>query len=661
MSVPRIEALLVSLIVLIAAAVALATAYAPPIPRQSQTGMAQEAPRETRAAPTVTPERQSGDVLPDNAASIIVDVGGQWIVWVETNGLIALSILSSVAFLMLAIVAVRRRQHKVGSPRCGHLATDAAGVEASPFRGGFVGWVWVVCALERSGFLHPPRPPLPRREKGELERPDASNGQFNETAYREKSTLVSAAPPCGQPEGQHPVPAQKWSVPLQQWGTVAQRHAQVWTGALRRMATLQGIGRRMQRWKGVLLRFGRPALFLGNPIPENQRDEAEKAPKCGNHDAPPNDAPSTGGEEGQPDVLATVDHLVASEQSITQPDPNTIKDHQSRMTDSAAAAVAAILDVYEQQGLARSMVTFAEAGIERQRAQVRLTVAAHPDEFETLATLPEQIETRLTGSKAQWQRTTPAHPTLTITLRGPVPAIHSSHLLLPVARHQWNSRLPAFHRGASAVSFLPLHTWRHVGFYGGKAIESASSALIDLLYAEAPDTLAVTIIDQGQVSALCKETPHLVALPGAAAESLMALGRAVRSFPRAGAAMRALLIVLVEPDALLRRAHSDLVARLLRHPDAPVYSVLAQTHVPDASQRQHTLFPAVITGGGYGRSHGAGDSPPAGVVRILAPHVRLERQCHVYDAAHLAALSALLRVSSIAPLSPTVWDAIGTS
>lgn len=325
MSVPRIEALLVSLIVLIAAAVALATAYAPPIPRQSQIGMAQEAPRETRAAPTVIPERQSGDVLPDNAVSIIVDVGEPWIVWVETNGLIATFSLSSVAFLMLAIVAVRRRRHNVGALRCGHPATDVTGVEASPFRGRCIGWAWMVCVLERPGFLHPPRPPLPRREKGELERPDASNGQFNETAYREKSTLVGAAPPCGQPEGQHPVPAQKWSVPLQQWSTVARRHAQVWTGALRRMATLQGIGRRMQRWKGVLLRCGRPALLLRNPIPENKRDKVEKAPECGNHDVHPNDAPSTGAEAGQPIAPATANHLVASEQATYNPTPTQSK------------------------------------------------------------------------------------------------------------------------------------------------------------------------------------------------------------------------------------------------------------------------------------------------------------------------------------------------
>lgn len=153
----------------------------------------------------------------------------------------------------------------------------------------------------------------------------------------------------------------------------------------------------------------------------------------------------------------------------------------------------------------------------------------------------------------------------------------------------------------------------------------------------------------------------MVPTPGEAADSLIALGRAVRSFQHSSSAMRSLLIVLVAPDTTMLRIHTDLVTRLLRRPDAPVYTMLVQTHLPDASRRPHTLLPAVITGGGSGRSNGAGDSPPPGTVRILAPHVRLERQCHVYDAAHLAALAALLRASSVAPLSPTVWDALDAS
>lgn len=348
----------------------------------------------------------------------------------------------------------------------------------------------------------------------------------------------------------------------------------------------------------------------------------------------------------------------ASQQSDAPSAPDATEDYQSITTDSAAAVVAAVLDVYEQQELAQSVVTFAEAIIERQRAQVRLMVAAHPDEARTLGALPEQVQTIIPGSKAQWRRTAQAQPVLTITLHSNVSLKRGSRLLLPVARRQSGARLPAIHRSAPAVSFVPLRAWRHIGFYGSKAVESASAALIDLLYAESPEALAVTIIDQGQVSSLCTGMPHLVPAPGAAAESLAALGRAVRSFHPSGSAVRPLLIILVAPDATMLSVHTDLVTRLLRRPDAPVYTMLVQTRMPDVAQRQHPLLPAVITGGGSGQSNGAGDVPSPGMVRILAPHVRLERQCHVYDAGHLAALAALLRVGADKPLFPTVWDAL---
>jgi hypothetical protein len=354
--------------------------------------------------------------------------------------------------------------------------------------------------------------------------------------------------------------------------------------------------------------------------------------------------------------------VAASQRSGAQPEPDAAGvDHSIPTTDSAAAAVAAVLDVYARQGLVHSVVTFAEASVERRRAQVRLTVVAHPNEARTLEDLPDRVQTTIPGSKATWQRTTQAQPVLTITIHGPVPALRGGCLLLPAARHQSGSRLPAINRRAPAVSFLPLRTWRHIGFYGSKAIDSACAALIDLLYAEAPDALAVTVIDQGQISSLCRGTPHLVPTPGAAADSLIALGRAVRSFQHSGSAVRSLLIVLVAPDTTMLRAYTDLVARLLRRPDVPVYTMLVQSRTPNVTRHPHPSLPAVITGGGAGQSTDTSDAPPPGMARILTPHMRIERQCHVYNAAQLAALIAALCAGSVQSLRPTVWDVTGAS
>jgi hypothetical protein len=262
------------------------------------------------------------------------------------------------------------------------------------------------------------------------------------------------------------------------------------------------------------------------------------------------------------------------------------------------------------------------------------------------------------GARAQWQHTSSAQPVLNVALRGALPAMCGSPMLLPVARHQPIARLPAINRGTLAVSFLPLRTWRHVGFYGGKAVESASSALVDLLYIEAPETLAVTIIDDGQISSLCAGMPHLVSPPGAAVDSLMTLGRATRFFLHSDSAARQLLIVLVEPDTTMLRIYGDLVARLLRHTYAPVYTLLVQTRQPDALWR--LPLPAVMTGDRIGRSGNEADQPPPGRVRIVAAHMRIERQSSIYDATRLAALAAVLRSCTGAPLPPTVWDAVAS-
>ncbi|MDW8213041.1 MAG: hypothetical protein RMJ55_05770 [Roseiflexaceae bacterium] len=625
MSAPRIETLLVSLVVLIAAGIALAAAYAPPVPRQPQAELVQElAPEEAEAsiAPQA-PERNDDRSTASNTASSVIDVAVQQVAGMDAKGRIAFLTMSGAASLMLAIVVVRRRQRAAGAPLYGRPNTDPA-----------------------------------------------------------DTGLPSCERPGIAAEDQRSAPAWDWRATVRRLGAGAQKYAYIWAFVLRCVATCPGVYRRVQHWKHARLplqkRGTKTNTFQVRKTSQYQRSAGAASlclrafvcaylkgigirtslSKCDQHPSLLHGSPSASGDKGQPIDQATDNHrLVAASQS----EPDAAEAHHSILTADSAAAVAIVLDVYERQGLTQSEMIFAEASIERQRVQVRLMVAAHPDEAGSLENLPDQVQTIIPGSKAQWQRATQAQSALTITMRRGVSAGRGGHLLLPVARHQPGSRLLARHRSAPAVSFLPLRTWRHIGFYGGKAVESASAALIDLLYAEAPDSLAVTIIDQGQISSLCKGMPHIAPLPGAAADSLVALGRSARSFSPSSGTVRPVLIAVVEPDATLLSAYSDLVARLLRRPDAPVYTVLVQTRLSDVVRRPHPSLPAVITGSGAGRLTGAGDTPPPGMVRIVIPHIRIERRCHVYDAARLAALTEMMRVSSVRSLRPTVWDVAGAS
>jgi hypothetical protein len=325
------------------------------------------------------------------------------------------------------------------------------------------------------------------------------------------------------------------------------------------------------------------------------------------------------------------------------------------MTERAAMVIATILDIGDRQGMMRSVVTFGEASIDHRRARVYLMIDAHPGETELLAVLPERVKTALPGAQAQWRQTSHAQAVLTCVIPGNLPTTQSGRLLLPVGQHEPVSRLPTIHRGAPAISFLPLRTWRHIGFYGGKAIDTASSALVNLLYAEAPAALAVTIIDQGQISAYYKGAPHLVPMPGSATESLIALGRAMRHVAESDGAIRPLLIVLVEPDAPTFAAYDDLIARLARYPAAPVYTLLVQRRLPETNRWRSA---SVITHDGDPQRTAGGGRSSSEMLRIVAPHLRIERRACACDATFLTVMTASLRGISGAQGKPSAWNLV---
>lgn len=676
MSAPRIETLLVSLVVLIAAGIALAAAYAPPLPRQPQTRVVQETPPEEAEASIASPAPQRNDdrSAASDAASSVIDAAVQQIAGMNAEVRIALLVMSGAA--STAIVAVRRRRRAVageaslrGRPIldrvCGNGMADdlrhgGAPPRGRPHRYSFFRHVFLLSRpLQASGCATSPFfPPIPRTRMakggvGEGRRGEEGT-QASECGTRLSHPTNSTPESCERTdiaaEDRRSAPARNWGATVRRWSKGARKRAQVWTGTLHRIATLPGIYRRVQHWK-----------HMCSQTRKWETSEETSVSGCDEHPSLLHSSPSVNTDEGQSIDQAADEHrLAASQQSRAQSELDAA-EYPVLTTDGAAAAVATVLDVYERHGLTQSEVMFAEARVERQRAQVRLIVAAHPDDARALEDLPDQIQTTIPGSQAQWQRTAQAQPALMITVHGRVPAMRGGHLLLPVARRLPVVQLPAINRSAPAVSFLPLRAWRHIGFYGGKAVDSASAALIDLLYAEAPDALAVTILDHGQISSLCQGAPHLVPMPGAAADALNALGRSARSALPSDTTVRPVLIVIVEPDATLLNVYGDLTTRLLRRPDAPVYTMLVQTRAPEVTQRLPPSLPAVITSGGSGRLPGAGDAPSPGKVRILTPHLRLERHCHVYDAARLAALSGVLRAGSVQSLRPTVWDIAGAS
>jgi hypothetical protein len=704
MSAPRIETLLVSLIVLVAAGVALAAAYAPSIPRQPQAGVVQESSHETEKALIAPPAQPRSDdrQTASNASQSVIDVAAQWIDWMDVDGRIALPVISGIVSLMLVIVVVMRRQHTVTARRSTPARHWGATIQQwwTTARRRALPWTGAVHHVAMfsgafQGVAQRWRNVLPQGMKTFKERARALRSSFIKGVWtlewalsrfsrsvQEKGSYgesffrrVSESPGSFQQrDAPHPssllVEKENNFAGADCSGTPLSPSRIACFGHWDKQTPPGGEGGMGDEGKKVS-ECDKHTLCLKHSTfaREGKGSKGNRVSECGEQagdstcdDAAHRNRTTPGTSPQQTGDQAERNHrLIASfQQADSQPEPDAADAHQSITTDSAAAAVAAVLDVYERHGLAHSVVTFAEASVERQRAQVRLTVAAHPNESSALAELPEQMRMIAPGSKAQWQRTAHAQPVLNVALRGALPVMRSGRLLLPVAHHQEVARLPSIHRSAPVVSFLPLRTWRHIGFYGGKAVESASSALIDLLYIEAPDALAVTIIDEGQISALCTGTPHLVPTPGKAANSLMALGRAARSFQQSGAAVRPLLIVLVEPDAAMLRVYGDLVARLLRRPDAPVYTLLVQTRQSDASRLLNLPLPAVITGG-TGRSTGEVDQPLPGTARIIAPHMRIERQCYMYDAARLAALTVVLRDCAAASLPPTAWDATDAS
>jgi len=626
MRAPRIETLLISLVLLVAAGVALAAAYAPSIapPRHADPG--QERAHKTPPSPGTNRLDRPGSALQeathagDDGIPPLPDISID-----AQRATAGVTIVGGIGTLVLVVAIARQRIGKVALPR---WRTTRPGVPVDRWRAdmrvfGRNAQQAALSAAVRSGAA---------LQSGWIAAQHAASAAF---------ARVRRAPGQLDVHGdQHPL------VPCEQW--TSHIEARYHVPRTCSPPTDDHAGKPGADTADAPGIAGRIVPDIA-PDAEDQSATTTHAPEDLLSDVQLKDARHETDVRQNP---ATPPQGIEGTIDTDDPDAPLSIDV---MTERAAMVIATILDIGERQGMTRSVVTFGEASIDHRRARVHLMIDAHPGETELLAALPERVQTALPGAQAQWRQTTHAQAVLTCVIPGNLPTTQIGRLLLPVGQHGPVSRLPTIHRGAPAISFLPLRTWRHVGFYGGKAIDTASSALVGLLYAEAPAALAVTIIDQGQISAYYEGAPHIVPMPGSAADSLTALGRAMRHVAESDGAIRPLLIVLVEPDAPTFAAYDDLIARLARYPAAPVYTLLVQRRLPETNRWRSA---SVITHDGDPQRTAGGRRSSSEMLRIVAPHLRIERRACACDATFLTVMTASLRGISGAQGKPSAWNLV---
>jgi hypothetical protein len=626
MRAPRIETLLISLVLLVAAGVALAAAYAPSIAPPQHADREQEQVHEASPSPgTNTPERpesavQEATPVTDDGILPLPDISID-----AQRATAGVTIVGGIVTLVLVVAITRQRIGKA-TPPC--QRTTGPGVSIDRLRAymsvfGRTAQQAALSAAVRSGA--------------------ALQSAWIAAQHAASAAFAHARRVPGQLDvhgDQHPL------VPCEQWTSHIEARYHVPRTCSPPTDDHAG--------KPGADTADAPGI-AGRIVPDIAPDAQDRITTTTH--APADDP----GDSQLKDARHETDvrqNLAAAlqgiEGTIDTDDPDAPLSIDV-MTERAAMVIATILDIGERQGMTRSVVTFGEASIDHRRARVHLMIDAHPGETELLAALPEKMKTALPGAQAQWRQTTHAQAVLTCVIPGNLPTTQIGRLLLPVGQHEPVSRLPTIHRSAPAISFLPLRTWRHVGFYGGKAIDTASSALVGLLYAEAPAALAVTIIDQGQISAYYNGAPHLVPMPGSAADSLTALGRAMRHVAESDGAIRPLLIVLVEPDAPTFAAYDDLITRLARYPAASIYTLLVQRRLLETNRWRYA---SVITHDGEPQRTPGERRSSSEMLRIVAPHLRIERRSCACDATFLTAMTASLRGISGAQGKPSAWNLI---
>lgn len=273
--------------------------------------------------------------------------------------------------------------------------------------------------------------------------------------------------------------------------------------------------------------------------------------------------------------------------------------------------------------------------------QVIVTIDGHPDEEAQLLALPDALTQRHPRWRAAWQQDTLE---VLVVADAALPPT-GGPLLVPILTHG---------RGGKTIRHIPLAAWPHLGLYGGSALQALHALLGSLLYAQPPAALALAIIDQGEIAPLYRQVAHLVALPASPGATIDRLMRAIRW----SAAVRPLVLVIVEPDDHMLSLLYDLAIRLQARPAPPIHLIVVQECLRAAGRELYALLPALITSGGHGSTAllpGQGLWPKPGAARLVGRGMRVEGRARTLADAALVGLLAELR-GQPRELLPVLWD-----
>ncbi len=261
-----------------------------------------------------------------------------------------------------------------------------------------------------------------------------------------------------------------------------------------------------------------------------------------------------------------------------------------------------------------------------------------------LAEIPTRMAQTLPGCRVTWHRsrlqvTIPAHCATSLSC-GP--------LIAPLLEYGRRNQTIRFHTFGWAGN-QDSHTL-HLGIYGTGAPGALHALLISLLYTQSPDSLALTIFDQGQIAPFYRNVPHLAPPPGDAITTIDLICRAIRRGQRP--TNRPLLLVLVEPEPGLLNQTGALVQRLRQHPDMRIHLIISQERPIPEGRELYAQLPALYTETGHTRwfsGHRTEDS-----ARLAIRGTTIEGRLRTLDPAQ--ANDLLARLPARITLPPAIWN-----
>ncbi len=370
-------------------------------------------------------------------------------------------------------------------------------------------------------------------------------------------------------------------------------------------------------WPSITLRLNRPQLALPSVRLPALRLPVLQVPRLAlprrNHvrRLAARTLPRPARELSTPDVPAAAEQVAAPVRWTAE--------------DRALAVAAALMKIWGAK--AACPILALDTATQHGRTPVLLTLDPHASDAQ-IADVPERLAEQRPHWRAHWRG-----ERLEVRIAADDAQLPTGEpALLPVLTHGARGK---------TTRFLPLASCQHLGIYGVGATEALHALLASVLFAQSPASLALAILDRGEIAPLYRQVAHWVSAP-ANDDALDMLALAIRQRERAG--LRPLLLVVVEPDEARLRALHPLITRLRATPGAPLHLVLVQEQPRSAGRELYALLPALITHG-QGRADvlPGGAWPKRGAARLVGRGLRLEGHGLSVDDAALAGTLAQLR------------------